>query len=84
MSTANVSADQLRLFIERIEALEEEKAGIADDIKGVYAEAKSNGYDVKTMRSIVRLRRMDVNDRAEMEALLETYKTALGLEIGGD
>lgn len=80
MSTANVSADQLRLFIERIEALEEEKSGIADDIKDVYAEAKSNGFDTKTMRTIVRLRRMDKNDRAEMEALLDTYKEALGLE----
>jgi uncharacterized protein (UPF0335 family) len=81
MSSANVSAEQLKLFIERIETLEEEKRGLADDIKGVYAEAKSNGYDVKTMRTIVRLRRMDNNARAEMEALLETYKSALGLEI---
>ena len=80
MSSANVSAEQLKLFIERIETLEEEKRGIADDIKGVYAEAKSNGYDVKTMRTIVRLRRMDRNARAEQEALLETYKSALGLE----
>jgi uncharacterized protein (UPF0335 family) len=81
MSSANVSAEQLKLFIERIETLEEEKRGLADDIKGVYAEAKSNGYDAKTMRTIVRLRRMDTNARAEMEALLETYKSALGLEI---
>ncbi|MGQ5702097.1 DUF2312 domain-containing protein [Sandaracinobacteroides sp. A072] len=80
MSRANVSAEQLKLFIERIETLEEEKRGIADDIKGVYAEAKSNGYDVKTMRTIVRLRKMDENARAEMQALLETYKSALGLE----
>jgi uncharacterized protein (UPF0335 family) len=80
MSSANVSAEQLRLFIERIEKLEEEKRGIADDIKDVYAEAKANGYDVKTMRAIVRLRKMDNNARAEMEALLETYKSALGLE----
>lgn len=80
MSSANVSAEQLKLFIERIETLEEEKRGLADDIKGVYAEAKSNGYDAKTMRTIVRLRRMDTNARAEMEALLETYKSALGLE----
>jgi uncharacterized protein (UPF0335 family) len=81
MSRANVSAEQLKLFIERIEKLEEEKRGLADDIKGVYAEAKANGYDVKTMRAIVRLRRMDVNARAEQEALLETYKSALGLEV---
>ena len=57
MSEANVAADQLRLFIERIERLEEEKKGIADDVKDVYAEAKSNGYDAKTMRAIVRLPR---------------------------
>lgn len=81
MSSANVSAEQLKLFIERIETLEEEKRGIADDIKDTYAEAKANGYDVKTMRTIVRLRRMDTNARAEMEALLDTYKAALGLEI---
>jgi len=76
----NIAADQLRLFIERIERLEEEKKGIADDIKDVYAEAKATGYDVKTMRSIVRLRRMEKHARQEAEALLETYKAALGLE----
>ncbi len=81
MSRANVSAEQLKLFIERIETLEEEKRGLADDIKGVFAEAKSNGYDVKTMRTIIKLRRMDRNDRAEQEALLETYMSALGLEV---
>lgn len=80
MSGANIAADQLRLFIERIERLEEEKKGIADDVKDVYGEAKSNGYDTKTMRSIVRLRRMEKNARQEAEALLETYKAALGLE----
>ena len=81
MSRANVSAEQLKLFIERIETLEEEKRGIADDIKGVFQEAKANGYDVKTMRTIVRLRRMDTNARAEQEALLETYMSALGLTV---
>ena len=75
----NVSAEQLRLFIERIETLEEEKKGIADDIKDVYAEAKGTGFDAKTMKAIVRLRKMEANARAEAEALLETYKTALGL-----
>ncbi|MBA3836205.1 MAG: DUF2312 domain-containing protein [Sphingomonas sp.] len=74
-----IAADQLRLFIERIERLEEEKKGIADDIKDVYAEAKSNGYDTKTMRTIVRLRRMEKHHRDEAEMLLETYKAALGL-----
>ena len=61
MSEGNVAADQLRLFIERIERLEEEKKGIADDVKDVYAEAKANGYDTKTMRAIVRLRRMETH-----------------------
>lgn len=75
----NISAEQLRLFIERIERLEEEKKGIADDIKDVYGEAKSTGFDVKTMRSIVRLRKMEKHHRDEAEALLETYKNALGL-----
>ena len=79
MADGNVAADQLRLFIERIERLEEEKRGQADDIKEVYAEAKSNVYDVKTMRTIVRLRGMEKHHRDEAEALLETYKTALGL-----
>ena len=77
--TGNVAADQLRLFIERIERLEEEKRGTADDIKEVYAEAKSNGYDVKTMRQIVRLRGMEKHHRDEAEQLLETYKAAMGL-----
>tara|TARA_B100000678_G_scaffold92397_1_gene77103 strand:- start:1476 stop:1757 length:282 start_codon:yes stop_codon:yes gene_type:complete len=76
----NIAADQLRLFIERIERLEEEKKGIADDIKDVYNEAKSNGYDVKTMRSIVRLRKMEKHHREEAEMLLETYKQALGID----
>jgi len=75
----NVSAEQLRLFIERIETLEEEKKGIADDIKDVYAEAKGTGFDAKTMKAIVRLRKMEAAARQEAEALLEIYKTALGL-----
>lgn len=74
-----IAAEQLRLFIERIERLEEEKRGISDDIKDVYLEAKANGYEPKTMRQIVRLRRMEKNARDEAEALLETYKAALGL-----
>ena len=81
MSASNVSAEQLKLFIERIETLEEEKRGIADDIKGVYAEAKSNGYDVKVVRKIIQLRRMETNARAEMEALLDTYLSALGMAL---
>ena len=79
MADGNVAADQLRLFIERIERLEEEKKGVADDIKDVYAEAKANGYDTKTMRSVVRLRKMEKHARDEADALLETYRNALGL-----
>ena len=78
-SNDNVAADQLRLFIERIERLEEEKKGIADDIRDVYAEAKSNGYDTKTMRAMVRLRKMETQARQEADALMETYRAALGL-----
>ncbi len=77
--TDNVSAEQLRQFIERIERLEEEKKGFADDIKDVYSEAKSTGFDTKTMKSIIRLRKMEKHARDEAEALLDTYKAALGL-----
>jgi uncharacterized protein (UPF0335 family) len=79
MADGNVAAEQLRLFIERIERLEEEKKGIADDIRDVYAEAKGQGYDSKTMRTIVRLRKMEKDARDEADALLETYRSALGL-----
>ncbi len=79
MADGNVAADQLRLFIERIESIEEEKRARAEEVKEVYAEAKSNGYDVKTMRTIVRLRSMEKHHRDEAEALLDTYKAALGL-----
>ncbi len=79
MADGTVAADQLRLFIERIERLEEEKKGIADDIRDVYSEAKANGYDTKTMRAIVRLRKMEANARQEADALMETYRAALGL-----
>lgn len=73
--------DRLRLLIERIERLEEEKQGIADDVKDVYLEAKSLGYDAKIMRQIVRLRKMEPDDRREMEAILDLYKRALGLDL---
>jgi uncharacterized protein (UPF0335 family) len=79
MSEGTVAADELRLLIERIERLEEEKKSMADDVKDVYAEAKSRGYDTKTIRAIVRLRKMENHVRQEAEALLETYKAALGL-----
>jgi uncharacterized protein (UPF0335 family) len=74
-----IAAQRLRSFIERIERLEEEKAALAADIREVYAEAKGDGFDVKTMRQIVRLRKLDSADRAEQEALLDLYKAALGL-----
>ena len=76
----NSSDDQLRLFIERVERLDEEKKGIADDIRDTYNEAKSQGYDPKIMRKIVRLRKMDVEKRQEEEALIEVYKLAVGLD----
>ncbi|MBV1918927.1 MAG: DUF2312 domain-containing protein [Sphingomonadaceae bacterium] len=79
MADAEPTDDRLRLLIERVERLEEEKKGLADDIKDVYGEAKAVGYDVKIMRQIVRLRKMNADDRAEMEAILDTYKAALGL-----
>lgn len=72
--------DQLRLLIERIERLEEEKKGIADDIRDTYNEGKSVGYDTKMMRRIVALRKMTPEDRREMEAIMEVYKAALGMD----
>jgi uncharacterized protein (UPF0335 family) len=75
-----VAAGQLRAFIERIERLEEEKQTIADDIKDVYAEAKGTGFDVKALRTIVRLRKKDQTERQEEEAILDLYKAALGME----
>lgn len=71
--------EQLRLFIERIERLNEEKKGIADDIRDVFSEAKSQGYDAKVMREALKLRKMNADDRAEFEAVLDTYKSVLGL-----
>ncbi len=71
--------DRLRLLIERVEQMEEEKKGIADDIRDIYAEAKAVGYDPKIMRQIVKLRRMKPDDRHEMDQLLETYRNALGM-----
>lgn len=77
---AESTDDRLRLLIERVERLEEEKKGIQDDIKDAYAEAKAVGYDAKIMREIVRLRRMKPDDRREMENILDTYKAALGID----
>lgn len=74
-----MSDDRLRLLIERIERLEEEKKGISDDIKDVYQEAKATGYDAKILRAVIRLRKMEPDDRKEFEAVLETYMNALGM-----
>lgn len=71
--------DQLKAFIERVERLEEEKKALSDDIRDVYAEAKGNGYDVKALRTIVRLRKMDTDERKEQETILDTYMHALGM-----
>ena len=77
---SGIAAERLRSFIERIERLEEEKAGLTADIREVYAEAKGTGFDSKVMRQIVRLRKMDSADRQEQEALLDVYRRAIGLE----
>src|SRR5205807_10351285 len=71
--------DQLKAFVERVERLEGEKKAIADDIRDVYAEAKANGIDTKALRTIVRLRKQDADERREQEAILETYLHALGM-----
>jgi len=71
--------DQLRSIIERIERLEEERQTFSDDIRDVYAEAKGNGYDVKALRTVVRMRKQDAGERAEQETILETYMQALGM-----
>ena len=80
VDTGEVSAEQLRLLSERIERLEEEKAALTADIREVYAEAKGEGFDTKTMRQIVRLRKMDSDQRLEQEALLDLYMAALGMQ----
>jgi uncharacterized protein (UPF0335 family) len=72
--------DQLRAIISRIERLEEEKAALAGDLREVYAEAKGNGFDVKALRAVVRLRKKDENERREEELILDTYLHALGMD----
>jgi uncharacterized protein (UPF0335 family) len=74
--------DQLKALVERVERLEEEKKTISDDIRDVYGEAKVHGFDVKALRTIVRLRKQDVEQRKEQEAILETYMHALGMLLG--
>lgn len=77
--TINASAGQLRLYIERIERLNEEKQGIADDIRDVFVEAKSAGFDVKGMRAVLKLRKMERDARMEQDAIIDTYRAALGM-----
>jgi uncharacterized protein (UPF0335 family) len=74
-----IAKDHLKAFVERIERLEEEKKAIADDIRDVYAEAKGNGFDIKALRTIVRMRKQDKDERVEQETILQTYLVALGM-----
>jgi uncharacterized protein (UPF0335 family) len=76
----SVAGEELKAFIERIERLEEEKAALAGDLRDVYSEAKSNGFDTKIMRKIISLRRKDHAERQEEEALMELYLAALGMQ----
>jgi uncharacterized protein (UPF0335 family) len=79
MDATTIARDQLKSIVERIERLEEEKQGLASDIKDVYGEAKANGFDTKTLRQVIRLRKQDKNERQEQEALLDLYLNALGM-----
>ncbi len=76
---AGIGGQRLKTFIERIERLEEEKKALAEDIKEIYAEAKSTGFDTKTIRKVIALRKMDVEKRREAEDLLDIYKSAIGM-----
>ncbi len=78
-TVGGIAGEHLQQYIERIERLEEEKTNIASDIRDVYAEAKGNGFDVKTMRQIVKIRKMEAHERDEQEMLLDLYKAALGM-----
>ena len=78
-TSTRFTKEQLKAIVERIEHLEEEKKAISDDIRDVYAEAKGNGYDVTALRMVIRLRKQDKDERAEQEAILETYLHALGM-----
>lgn len=84
VTTGGVESSKLKSYIERIEKLEEEKAAIASDVRDVFAEAKANGFDTKTMRQVLKLRKLNHNDRMEQEYMLDLYKRALGLETEYD
>ncbi len=79
VEVGGIAAERLRQLIERIERLEDEKAALAADVREIYAEAKAVGFDAKVMRQIIKLRKMDTADQQEMEALIDTYKHALGM-----
>lgn len=78
-NSGGIASDRLNAFIQRIERLNEDKAAVCEDIKNVYAEAKGNGFDVKTLRAVVRRRAMDKAERDEQDALLDVYEHALGM-----
>lgn len=78
-NVGGIAGDRLRSFIERIERLEDERRALGEDIREVYSEAKGAGFDAKIMRQVVRIRKLDQNERDEQEALLETYMAALGM-----
>ena len=80
VEVGGIAAERLRQLIERIERLEDEKAALAADVREIYAEAKAVGFDAKVMRQIIKLRKMDTADHQELEALIDTYKRALGME----
>ena len=84
VESVGFAGEQLRSIVERIERLEEEKQALADDIKEVYAEAKANGFDTKTLRQVVRLRKQDMAERQEQEALLDLYMHALGMRAAAE
>ena len=81
MASTKFAKDQLKAIVERIERLEEEKKTIADDIRDVYAEAKGNGFNTRTIREIIRLRKLDADERAERETILDLYLQALGMSV---
>ena len=82
--TGGVEASKLKQYIERIERLEEEKAALASDVRDLFAEAKANGFDTKTMRQVIKLRKMESSERTEQEYMLDLYKRALGMQVEMD
>ena len=80
MPDSGVSGDRLKSFVKRIEKLEEDKAAVSEDLKEVYSEAKSAGFDTRIIRKIISLRRLEIEKRREQDELLELYKSALGMD----